>query len=165
MGGDRHKYHLLVPRCIADLIGFWGWLGGVRGWTSINRSAIQPWDDRGSVCKPDEAPAVGGPVSTMFWGVQSSQQVIVTVILGSCHPIIVHSTMSFPEAPEYHFNLWTKFVKPKLLSWIRQIIGLMCGRYWADWHYWVNYVKYKIHSYSSGKILKHGCSCEYHTHS
>ena len=37
----------------------------------------------------DEAPAVVGPVLTMLWeGVQSSQQVIVTVILGSCHPII-----------------------------------------------------------------------------
>ena len=36
----------------------------------------------------DEAPAVGGPVLAMLWGVQSPQQVIVTVILGSCHPII-----------------------------------------------------------------------------
>ena len=34
----------------------------------------------------DEAPAVGGPVLTMLWGVQSSQQVIVTVILGSWLP-------------------------------------------------------------------------------
>ena len=35
-----------------------------------------------------EAPAVRRPVSAMLWGVQSSQQVIVMVILGCCHPII-----------------------------------------------------------------------------
>ena len=40
------------------------------------------------ICTDDEAPAVGGPVLTMLWRMQSSQQVIITVILGSCHPII-----------------------------------------------------------------------------
>ena len=36
----------------------------------------------------DEAPLVSGPVLTMLWGYEVTRQVIVTVILGSCHPII-----------------------------------------------------------------------------
>ena len=36
----------------------------------------------------DEAPVVGGPVLTMLWGYEVTRQVIITVILGSCHPII-----------------------------------------------------------------------------